>query len=541
MIDPKHALTTLLLLCLLILASPVLAQTETPEPVPEETPEVIEPSTEMPPPPGTPTPTPTETPVVPDFVYAWSVEPIYPSAVRFTLTLDRPLVSVTSLTLNLRPDGEPPRTRTVDAADSAVNVTQTYTDFIYIWQLDEPLPFPEVVTYDWFIVVDNNLTAEVPGAFLYGDTVVDWVRDDDPEGFLDLIYPQGRLNPSRVRDDLRPVYDLIAADLGANPRFSLWLHNNDFPMDPCISDAEGERQAVSPLSFTRVPCTPDVMAIADGIGYTPLRSSSITRGSALNQHLLDVMIDEFYGSVWAERDVPEWFQVGYSYFLQPSGKSNLIETARSAARTGQIYSLNRMNSRENVVDLYWEAQAYGFVLYMAEQIGVPALMRFAAEAGDGESFAQAYEAAVGRSLSALQPAWENWVFTGRALTSANVDLYRGPTQPPTETLSPTPFPPTATPTVTDTPTATPTPTVTGVLTATPLPTRTPSITPTAAPPSITPRPAGFRDPITPTLVPVSTMSADDQVDPLVAGGVAAIFITLAVLIVAAVRMTRNRN
>jgi hypothetical protein len=533
---------------LLVGALPALAQEETEEPLLEELTPEVEPPTAIPAIPTTPAPptaTPTPTPVVPEFIYAWSEELIYPQGIWFILTVERPVDQIDSLTLNILPEGRQSRSIVLDPVEIASLAAQTFTNLEYIWQIpaDDPLPFLGLVEYNWVVAVSPGGSAVVPGVIRYEDPEIEWLRDDDPNGMLSLIYPAGQLNPDGVRADVRSVYELLAANLGSRPEFAFTLYNSAFPIDPCQPNQDGVPVAIAPLRRVEATCDPALSeAVFTSIGFTPLNTSTV-RGPELTQALIRHMINEFYAPVWEGRDVPAWFRSGLATFYAPGSKSGMVEIARAAARTNRLYAQHEMNTPDETNLSLWQAQSYGMVLYIANQIGVPGLFQLANTAGDGEAFAASYEAATGRPLAALIPAWRNWVFSGAAAAGAGLELYAGPTPPPTPTLTNTPFPPTSTPTATHTPTDTPTPTVTGFHTATPLPSLTPVPTRTPAPPTITPRPAGFVDPPTPVPPPprevIQPPPTTEEIN-LAAAVVAGIFGVLVVLIGVAVRMGRRR-
>jgi hypothetical protein len=137
----------------------------------------------------------------------------------------------------------------------------------------------------------------------------------------------------------------------------------------------------------------------------------------------------------------------------------------------------------------WQAQSYGMVLYIAQQIGVEATFALAR----AEDFAAAYSQATGETLTALIAAWEAWVFTDEAVRVYSYSIYAPTTPTPTATFTPTltrtPRPPTETPTLTPDYSPTPRPSRTPIpptRTITPLPAQSFLLRPTAAP---TPVPA----------------------------------------------------
>jgi hypothetical protein len=327
---------------------------------------------------------------------------------------------------------------------------------------------------------------------------------------------------------LEQVYNLLVANTGRTPQFSIMLYTADAPIDACEPNDAGMSVITTPLSLIEIECDPAVsVATFQAIGYTPLRINLRVAQDELTRFL----VREFYAPLWENSDVPAWFRVGLEHLYTSSAKPRLIDETRAADRANATFTMLDMLAPDQSDLSRWEAQSYGMVLYIADQAGVPAVFQLARPVGDGASFSQSYEALVGRPLSALIPAWSNWIFSNTALTAADLNLYRGPTPVPTPTSTATPFPPTATSTPTDTATASPTPTVTGFLSATPLPSLTPTHTHTPAPPSVTPRPAGFRPPVASTPTNQQASQDNDETSPVVIVIVGAIFVLLAGLII----------
>ncbi|GAB4528355.1 MAG: hypothetical protein OHK0046_47150 [Anaerolineae bacterium] len=491
-------------------------------------------ATEQPPTEEPPTATPAATftprPDVPDFIFNWAEEVIYPQAVRFTLTVNRPISEISALVLNIRAQGEPNREIQVNVAENAVTASDTFTDFVFLWRIpaSNPLPFQAAIDYDWLVVLTSNASARVPGAFYFGDPNISWVVDSDPNGVLDLIYPRDTVNAALLRQSIQPVYDLLVANTGTRIGLSLALTDREYPFDPCDSPRQEPVTLFGPRSGTQVTCANSVLdGVLRQLGYTAFPVTSIT-GAPLQPAILETMVNAFYGSRW--QALPVWFREGVTTFYTPGDKTDLIFRARQAFRVQPPYTLEQMNNPETVDLSIWQAQSYGMVLYMAELASVERL--FVLANGIEGSFEDAYETAIGQPLEALLPNWTQWIYSGVAVADAQLSLYQGATAIPSPTITVTLFPPSETPTATRTPTATFTATPFGFrLTATPLPSLTPTRTPTPRPATVTPRPAGFVDA---TPVPAVVNTGDDNggsVDRnvVVAGAGAAVLVALAII------------
>lgn len=534
--------TLLLWILCLLYVIPALAQgqqpTETPDQLLAETPAETQVTATSAPPTFTPSPTP----VVPVWIITWGEEMIYPQAVRFTMTIDRPIDQIASLRLTVLAPGEAqPREVTVVPSTAAALTARTYTEFVYLWQIpsNNPLPFNSDIRYSWEVATVHNESAVLPGVFPYRDPNIVWIRDDDLTGRLSLIYPEHQIDVERLRRSIQPIYTLLSNNTASSPELRLVLYSEAFPFDPCVDNAGGQRVIIGPKSGVELACIPAVMdSILRDLNFDALPLPSLSRASVTDT-ILRRMVAEFYDPIWQGRDVPEWFKTGMTDFYLPGDKLYMVETVRTASRTDQTYTLAQMAQRDESNPVLWEAQAYTMVLYIARQIGVARLFDLANAAGNGESFATTYENALGSPLSALIPNWRNWVFTGVAASDANLPLYEGATAVPSATSTVTPFPPSVTPTFTPTPTLTPTETPFGFeFTATPLPSRTPTLTYTPAPPTVTPRPARSFEDLTPSPVPPQEggSSVLDDVDPMLIVGIGGtIMLALLVMIVQSLR------
>lgn len=480
--------------------------------------------------PAPPTITPTPRVIVPDFIFTWSEEMIYPAAVRFTLTVARPISQVVGLSLAIDAPGQATRQITVNANESAVARTDTFTDFVYLWRIpaNNPLPFQAEVSYAWTVTVDPEQTAIVPGAFAFTDPNINWVVDDDPAGNLGLIYPEDTVAAALIRSSAAEVYNVLRVNTGRAPTFNLVLTDPNYPFDPCDAVDDTPNAVTGLRTGTTVACTTDVMGgVLNALDYELFEVDSLV-GAPVREDVIREMVARFYEPDWRDSDVPQWFRTGLAYLYQPSDKSALLETVRGSYRLYRPFSLSQMNTPDAENRFLWDAQSYTMVLYIAERIG---LERLFALAQTDTPFAEAYQTILDEPLEALIPTWRNWIFSDVAASGAQLTLYQGATSVPLPTQTATPYPPTPTHTPTDTPTATPTETPFGFLaTTTALPSITPTPTERSRAATRTPRPASFA--LTPTAAPIvqaaEATTNDEGIDPrlLVIGGAGVLLIAV---------------
>lgn len=494
----------LLILCIGLIAAPVLAQEEAPTWQPQQ-----------------------------EYIIGWTTEVIFPQSIRFTVALGRPASELASAVLTILPEGQPAAQINLNLAETVV-VAEPYSELAYLWDIPRNPP-PRLfsnVDFQWRLVSRQNEVAQIEDTFMFADQRAEWVQDEDSRFALTASVNGPDL--ARLRRDLTPVYDLLSSNLGRAQSFNLILYDEDVPSASCIHNTDGDLVAVGPASGVEVECDPAMaQAIFSASGFDVI---DLSGASSAQQAIIAHMTDGFYQQTWENKNVPAWFRVGLQQFYIPEAKTGLLPLILTAARNGRLFTLNEMASLPNhEIDL-WRAQSYGMVLYVADQIGVPALFQLANEIGAAETFEAAYLAATGQPVDALLANWERWIFTDDAATAFVYTPYQATTPTPTATSSPTPFPPTDTPTLTLTATATVTPTVTGVLSSTPLPTRTQ--TPTAAPatPSVTPRPAGSLNTLTP--IPVQSGQLSDTTRTASVGAV--LLLTVVIVGLVYLRWFRER-
>lgn len=495
-----HILTLFVILCI-GMTTPILAQddpTPSSTPSPEPTVMVTMPS-ETPsraPTRGTPTATSTPRPDVPDYIYDWREELLYPVAVHFFLVIDRPLSAIQDIRLVMTVDDEA-ESRLIELAEisASATVTSPFTEINLIWQIPptNPLPLNALVAYEWQVILSETETASVGGVFAYQHPQTMWTENRDPQNRLNFLTTDDIISASQLRNRLASIYDQMAQNTGNNPVFNFAIQEPQTRFDPCvtvdvITSQTGDNEAT---------CNTEVLTtLLNRMNY-----QLVMNDFGLIDQLTRIMGDSFYAPLWANRDMPEWFRWGILSLYTLSDKQSALEAIKTASRTNTLFTLAQMNTADTTRLDLWRSQSVVMTLYMAQRLGLPALFELARSS---DPFAQAYETAVGASAEALIPAVNNWIFTQQAQSASLVSLYTAPTPLPSETPSVTPFPPTMTNTPTNTATNTATATVTGVLSATPLPSLTPTITNTPRPATITPRPAGFIDPPPPlpTLPPI---------------------------------------
>jgi hypothetical protein len=332
---------------------------------------------------------------------------------------------------------------------------------------------------------------------------------------------------TRLRGQLQPIYDLLAANTGGKPSFNFLVYTGRLTPD-CDLNSKGEPVAISVPSGASIPCDPVLAPIVlQASGYDVVQSPATAINNLL-QPLTEYMTRQFYAPLWAGKNVPNWFVVGLARFYDPSTKANLFPGLVTAARSERLLPLSAMAAPPGADPDLWEAQSYGMTLYLADQLTVPGLFKFARDIGSGASFDETYQAALGKPSTSLLADFSSWLFSDRAGEAFGVSAYQAATPTPTATPTATAS---NTPTATATPTITLTPTVTGTLSPTPPPKRIETQTPTAfASPSITPRPMSDLFTPTPTVTPVPP---PDPLSPSAPTG-RVILIALAVLVVVAI-------
>jgi hypothetical protein len=474
------------------------------------------------------TSTPTLTPTaLPTFAATYEgiatyafVEVVFPAAVRFTMYVIRPIDEIALMTITLtREDGSV--VEVVLDPEEARRDERTFPDYDYNWLLtatNAPRLF-EQIEYRWAVTTVDGEVGSAQGSFQFTDQRVLWEQRTDEGRRIDLALRRG-FNANRLGQSLDVIYDALSANTGQRPQASLLLYDNAFPPPACVENDDGEWVAIAQSDGAEFPCAEPQLAqviIAES-GYEVLQSRAYTIPD-IQDVVTPYLFQRFYAPLWEGRGVPEWFAYGLMSLYALTPNADLYGAALAAARGGALLPLSQMAVVDDSDPDLWQAQAYGMVLYMANEIGLPGLFALARSL-EIEAFADAYRASMGAPLSGLIPVLRDWLFTPAAEAAFRVSIYAQATLTPSPTLTFTPFPPTRTPR--PLPSVTPTPTIT--LTRTPRPSATPT-------PSLTPRPPRSLDtPVPPTAIPTQTTQ------PLIETGsrtsiLAVLLIVLAVLVI----------
>lgn len=484
------------------------------------------------------------------FIQDWSQEVIFPSAVRFTLTLALPPDQVKDVTLTIKPENQSPITIPLDLGSTTI-VGGPVTGIAYLWQIpaDNPPILFKDITFDWQATSQSGQSAKIEDKFNFVDQRANWLRDLAITNNLKLTLPNGKpssstITPAYTRTgidnlttNLKQVADLLAANLGSIPTFNLLVDDTTL-LPICTNNAKGESVAVATSSNTEVACTPD---LADKIfvlsGYTTLKLTSSTLG-AIQSAVSNYIVEQSYASGWSGKNIPEWFQAGLTEFYSPDSKADLNAPALIAARSNSLLPLDVMakTPATNTNADLWRSESYGLVVYIASQIGVKGLFKLATDAGTAASFEESYQSATGKPINSLLGSFGRWLFTDAASGAFTFTAYQAATPSPTPTRTAT-F--TLTPTPSSTPTFTPSPTVTGVLSPTPLPSHTPTLTPPPAPATNTPRPAGSLN--TPTPTPAQNTTATNVTNTNISVGIIILAVGAIIVLIAAYILYRPRR
>jgi hypothetical protein len=534
------------------------------------------------------------------FILGWTSEVIFPQAIRFTVTLSRPLSELSSATLIVQPDGGDEAVIEVNLDETAV-VREPYSELAYIWQIPRtnlPTLFQDI-EFSWRLTSRRDEVAAIDSSLIFTDQRTAWLQQSNGQMSLtmpgidpsteaaqilpgDLLVPStpqsdttsvleatmdvatlpplgqaGALTPEfslpaggpqpttdspdtavieQVLRDMGTIYDFLSENTGLSPSLNVLVYTNSLPPG-CVQNGEGQSVAIGPVSGVEIPCDSTLASIIIRTSGYDLVESNSDSLNGIKKALTAYLTDEFYASLWAGKEVPAWFASGLAQFYTPGLKVTSYPPLLTAARNDNLFSLDMFDegpSSSEDLDL-WQAQSYGLILYIADQIGVPRLFALARDIQDAETFADAYQSALNKPITALVSDFKNWVFTDQAASAFEVDIYQPATFTPTPSRTPT-FTPTFTPTPTLTLTFTAT--VTGVLTNTPTATFTPSSTPTPEPPTPTPRPPGSLN--TPTPVPPQTINPVNALsNPVVALGI--LTVGLVVIAVIALILMRFRN
>lgn len=425
---------------------------------------------------------PTET-QIPQGVVSIQSDWIFPFGASFGFILDAPPSQWSSAILSITQEGWPSQTQA--ASIQAVDQNPSQTEVALLWQFSPdamPILFRPIV-FTWiFTKTDGSIITHVE-TFSFSDPAYEWNVDDSPEALVKLVAPQGRVSPASVRRNFNDVVNHLRSNTGQSlTNIRLVLYDSADSLERCPFDS----LAVGVNTGVEFPCVTGVLErLYAAQGYTVLRLSPLTLNVALSS-VTAYLVDTAYNPRWTGQNVPEWFRFGLKRFYDPATKSDQLSFVMNAARNGSLLPSLDTPPTTDQARILWEAQATGWVLYMAEQIGFDGVLNLASSLTPEVSLADAYLQQTGNSLTSVSSGWRTWLFTERAQSVYGLSLYA----PATPTSTPTA-------TITLTPTLTHTPTITPSRTPTPTPSDTPNFTPTSTnTPTITPTPTA-----TTTLLP----------------------------------------
>lgn len=437
------------------------------------------------------------------FVADGSSELIFPQAVRFSVNLTIPATQVTDATLTLTWTGHDPVNLKVDVEQASLVYGEPQARLVYLWQISDPPPLFSEVSYHWAFTAADGSTGTLDDSFVYTDPRVDWVRSIDPQGRFNITAPRSL---GTITDSTRQMQALLEKNTGQKLQDNLLI----YPMQPdCMPLIDPNRAVSTEPAATEGACTLLDRVLA---GYDLL---VVPPGATAQGVVANRLVQQAYAPLWDQKNVPLWFQAGLSRFYQTSRKDALLPIAQQAVRSGSLYNLAQMSDAGLETTDLWQAQSYGLVLCIANQIGLPGLFALAQMKAD--SFDTAYQQAMTIPLAALIPEWQQWIFTRSAEGDYGITPYQPPTPSPTPSLTPSRIP-------TITLISSSTATATATATATPLsaPTVTPRASNTPLPPSVTPRPPGSL----PTPTPMPSALETTFADPTVRYGALAVLVLL---------------
>jgi len=428
-------------------------------------------------------------------LYNWTHTLYFPQQVDFTLFTLRRESDISTLRLTLSYQGADPITIELDTV--VVEFTESGALYSYTWQIPPDLPPPlfSTVRYRWDITTTEGQPVIIADDFVFEDTRITWEQSGDLESRVDIYHPRGQVNPNTIRSGIRQTYDLLFVDTSDKPTYKLLVYPDGIPIG-CERNEDGDPIFEIPVDdgVEEIDCDLELANRIYEEGNFIVFNQS--QESSIQQNLIELIVEAYYTEQWDDADVPAWFLRGLQSFYDPRPDIESLRLAQQRSRSDDLLSLDELATRpdDETTRAMWSAQSTGLVVYLADTIGVNDLFEFADNIGSADSFASAYEDAVGTELDTLLLLWQDWLF----LSSSENDYEYHPYLPDTAT-------PTVTPTATNTPTATFTPSITPDVTSTPRPTFT-LIPPTA---TITPLPAQSFS-VQPTDIPPTPIPAEAE-------------------------------
>ena len=483
---------------------------------------------------STPTVAPSETPATPapteavNRIWGYRVDNVFPAALRFFVGLNAARDEVTALTLSVHQASGLNASFTLDLDETWLEdeSTEASAQFLFEWTLDEPpVPVPfEPLEYTWEATTSDGAVSTVTASILFQD---EWHGEWHGAGSvpLALYWLNSNLAGARLRKDVLRTYGLVATHLGEAPSFIFAIYDPRTVFCRQIRDEESGDMlsvVVSRDDGKSFPCSRDAFVqlyTMAGVIFVERPTFGYT---ALQDLLVREVVQRSYAAYWGEADVPDWFVQGLAQLYRQHPNLDLLEIARSAARTEALYPLAQLAHVPAPDAPYaerrlWEAESYLLTLYLADRYGAEAPFALAQSVPQYADFEAALSALTGADTATLWAQWQRWLFSDAAARAATWTPYMETTPTLTATPSVTPIPPTRTPS--NTPPPSPTPTFAGNTAPTVVvmgisPTARPTATHTPLPPgslpTVTPRPTPTPPPAdgnTATLAPLGLLAA----------------------------------
>ncbi len=347
-----------------------------------------------------------------------------------------------------------------------------------------PEPFQPLVVR-WQFAADGQI-AEYRQEILF-QPEGDWRQGGAPPYLL--WSSSERLAVNVLRDNLMPVYDLLAQHTGVTPDFQFVLYEPDARL--CVAAPDDPAQQVL-VGAEDDPCEALATYYA-GHDLIPVQRPDNSFGE-IQALLTAESVRRFYARAWADApdDLPAWLLAGLERLYRQMGNANALFLAQNAALSNNLLLLDELATPRSDTDRdLFGAQSYLLLLYLADAYGAAAPFTLANTLSGADSFGAALEDITGVRPRTFYRQWRAWLDSQAAEVALLWNPYLSDTPTPTPTVTPSSLPPTPTPTASPTITLTPTSTsLIGRLPTLP-PTRTPTATSNAeASPTNTPRPPG---------------------------------------------------
>ncbi|MFZ4827130.1 MAG: hypothetical protein ACOYLB_07225 [Phototrophicaceae bacterium] len=422
-----------------------------------------------------------------------SATSLFPLGIYFQLQADLPSDQVVeSLELVIQPPNQATTRLTIPLVDNAEFSQSAGLAFAnVIWNAtDAPPTLFSVLAYTWEMRLSDGTQVEESAQITFVDQRVEWDITHSETLPVSIAIASGGGSSRRLLEEFELVYDFLEKYLGERPTTSLnFAYYKENFGEGCTQNAEGLNRILIHELAIDLPCEPSQ---ANAV----YRASNFERVAlapfgyqAIQTHLTEQLMEGVYAPYWVGQSVPKWFRYGLTELVNPAFEPTFLGDLLDATRTEQLFTLEEMNRPPLTQDPrypLWQAQSFGWMIYLAEQYGLEALFELSRTVANYESFEVAYQTVLGEPLQSLPPTWELWILTPDVATTFRVNFYLSATATPTATATATDIPPTATATLTPTATATATATLPSAVLRL---TVSPTDTPVPATPTVTPRSA----------------------------------------------------